>query len=469
MEACCDTTGIDEYEDTLPLQALPLRYLNTALHTVHKADSQTRCAHHFPSSPTNLTYPPPEVRTTSLFTTLLQVNISLSLRFNLHPERLPFPSKRTSLTLFRHQQLFTAPLWVTAHQESVQLKDEMNFSIANGVWMGAAVLFILIIFFLPFVLGRQNFQRRLVTPIYNIHDFFCRLWSDPRSTLFHTTVHLIQSLCNAHVACKRWLGRFHARKLRPRLKSSSFPLLPLHRMRSKAPNRSQASALGKTQSFVDLPFDIRIIVYQHFVQLFRHASWNITNTLKADPNFVDAMAFIRTCKLVREELGAVMFQSLKFDTDAKYPFYRNLPASLTQQIRNLSLRFRPSMDVAFIHHVLLQQVHHMQAVRKLTVTVTGRVLVDLDREFEHILWRFKRAHPSLKSMTVTTCLTLATPTDDIVLSQAMTRLVTSLLPSFGAPTALRASVWTQDVGKGRFRPGTAWFCRISGANDPDWE
>jgi hypothetical protein len=65
-------------------------------------------------------------------------------------------------------------------------------------------------------------------------------------------------------------------------------------------------------------------------------------------------------------------------------------------------------------------------------------------------------------MTITTSLTLPTPVDEIVLSQAMTRLATSLLPVFGDGPAFRAS---EDVGKGGFRPATGWFCRISEAND----
>jgi hypothetical protein len=87
-----------------------------------------------------------------------------------------------------------------------------------------------------------------------------------------------------------------------------------------------------------------------------------------------------------------MFQSLKFETDTKYPFYNNLPTTLTREIRHLSLNFRPSMDAAIIHHVLLQQFRPLQSLRVLTVTVTGRVLVDLDREFQHILRLFKTTY-----------------------------------------------------------------------------
>jgi hypothetical protein len=125
-------------------------------------------------------------------------------------------------------------------------------------------------------------------------------------------------------------------------------------MRSQACGRSRTPATGTPSSFVNLPFDIRILIYDEFVRLFPRATWNTTTTLKADPNFIDAMAFLRTCKLIREELGPRMFQSLKFETDTKYPFYNNLAATLSRQIHHLSLNFRLSMDAAIIHQVLLE-------------------------------------------------------------------------------------------------------------------
>jgi hypothetical protein len=240
-------------------------------------------------------------------------------------------------------------------------------------------------------------------------------------------------------------------------------------MRSQACGRSRTPATGTPISFVNLPFDIRILIYDEFARLFPRATWNIITTLKADPNFIHAMAFLRTCKLIREELGPRMFQSLKFETDTKYPFYNNLPAILTREIRHLSLNFRPSMDAAIIYYVLLQPFRPLQSLRVFTVTVTGRVLVDLDSEFQHILRRFKMTYRALESMKIATSLTLPTPADEIVLSEAMTRLATSLLPVFGGEPAFRASLWTQDVGKGRFRPATGWFCRSSGANDRERE
>lgn len=164
-----------------------------------------------------------------------------------------------------------------------------------------------------------------------------------------------------------------------------------------------------------------------------------------------------------------MFQSLEFETDTKYPFFRNIPTSLTREIRNLSLHFRPSTEVDFIHAILIQQLHHMKALSKVAIRVADKVPVDLDRELEHILCRFKRAHTSLKSLTVMTSMTFATATADVVLTQAMTRLVTVLLPLFGPPPAFRASVWSKDVGKGHFRPATGWFCRVAARDDPDWE
>ena len=211
------------------------------------------------------------------------------------------------------------------------------------------------------------------------------------------------------------------------------------------------------------------MVYDRYVQLFSRTCWHITNTLKADPDFLKAMAFIRTCKLVREELGPLIFQSLKFETDTKYPFFCNISTSLTSKIRNLSLHFRPYTEVDFVHAILVQQLHHMKALSKVTITVADNALVELDREFEHILRRFKLAHTSLNSLTVMTKVTFATATTDLVLTQAMTRLVTVVLPWFGTRPAFRASVWTKDVGKGRFRPATGWFCRVAAGNDPDWE
>lgn len=164
-----------------------------------------------------------------------------------------------------------------------------------------------------------------------------------------------------------------------------------------------------------------------------------------------------------------MFQSLQFETDTKYPFFRNMSTSLTSKIRNLSLHFRPSTEVDFIHATLIQQLHHMKALYKVAITVADKVPVDLDRELEHILCRFKMAHTSLKSLTVMTSMTFATATADLVLTQAMNRLVTILLPLFGPHPAFRASVWAKDMGKGRFRPATGWFCRVAPGDDPDWE
>jgi hypothetical protein len=74
-------------------------------------------------------------------------------------------------------------------------------------------------------------------------------------------------------------------------------------MRSQACGRSRTPATGTPSSFVNLPFDIRILIYDEFVRLFPRATWNIATTLKADPNLIDAMAFLRTCKLIREALG----------------------------------------------------------------------------------------------------------------------------------------------------------------------
>lgn len=350
----------------------------------------------------------------------------------------------------------------------------MEISLTTGIFMGVAILVLVILFFFPLIAGRRNVQHRILTSIYNIYDFVCLLFLEPRTTAFLSTVQILQSFRTAHKASKIWLGHCYARKLRPSLKTCKTSLLPLHgiplhRMSSQHHRRSQALSPGVPRSFIDLPFDIRVMVYQQYLRLFPRPRWNITDTLKADPNFLDAMAFIRTCKLIREELGLRMFQTLKFETDTKYPFYQSLPASLTREIRNLSLLFRPSTDVAFIHHILIRQLHRMRALSNVTLTVTERVLVDLDLEFEYILRLFKIAHPTLNSLAVTTSVTLATPTAELALSQAMTRLVASLMPSFGVHPAFRTSVWARDVGKGRFRPATGWFCRIAAGNDPEWE
>jgi hypothetical protein len=331
----------------------------------------------------------------------------------------------------------------------------MDHAVTNGLWIGAAIMVLFILFFLPFLLGRQNFHHRIALPIYNICNCLRRLWSQPRTTLFHTTIHLIESFCKAYNTSKKWFGRFHARTLRPHFKTTKLPVLPLHRICSQACGRSRTPATGTPISFFNLPFDIRILVYDELVRLFPRATWNITTMLKADPNFIHAMAFLRTCKLIREELDPKMFQSLKFETDTKYPFYNSLPATLTREIRHLSLKVRPSVDAAIIHHVVLQQFRPLQSLPVLTFAVTGRVLVDLDSEFQHILRRFKMTYRALKSIKITTSLTLPTPVDKIVLSEAMTRLAISLLPVFGGEPAFRASLWTQDVGNGRFRPARA--------------
>jgi hypothetical protein len=128
----------------------------------------------------------------------------------------------------------------------------------------------------PYLIGRLNFQRRVAMPVSNFDDLLCSLWSEPRSTLFHLLVRLVESLCKAYKACEKWLGRFLARKLRPNLGDSGLSLLPLRRMASQPFHRSPTSASGDLPSFLNLPFDIRIIVYQQFLQLLPRAKWNIT-------------------------------------------------------------------------------------------------------------------------------------------------------------------------------------------------
>lgn len=345
----------------------------------------------------------------------------------------------------------------------------MGFSHANGGWIAAAALFVIMVLLVPYLIGRLNFQRRVAMPVSNFDDLLYSLWSEPRSTLFRLLVSLVGSLCKAYKACEKWLGRFLARKLRPNHGYSGLSLLPLHRMASRPYQCSPTSALGDLPSFLNLPFDIRIIVYQQFLQLLPRAKWSITSTMKADPSFLEAMAFSRTCRLVREELGPMLFSNLICETDAKYPFYRNLPTCLAGQICNLSLHFRPSTDLELFHHHLVQQLLHMQNLCRLAITVAGSMLVGLHHEFEHILRRCKTAHPSLQSMTITTRVTLATPTDDLVLSQVMRRLSAALLPVFGTQLTARAAIWTRDLGKGIFRPATGWYCRISSIYDPEWE
>lgn len=343
----------------------------------------------------------------------------------------------------------------------------MHPSIMGGVCIGAASLFIVVfLLFLPFVLGRQNFHRRVVVPISSIRSFLRRLCLEPRLTLFRLLVLMFQFVSWAHDAVKVWIGRFHAHKLRPRLKSHRPSLLPLHRINSLAYLRWGRHGPGKAPSFTDLPPEMRGLVYREFVQLIPCGRWQVTKSLKADPKFLAAMAFIRTCKLVREELGPLIFRALKFETDTKYPFYRNLPMFLTQEIRDLSLNFRPSMEIEFIYYTLLRQLAHLQALQELKVTVRPNLLVDLDREFEYILRSFKRAHPCLQSVIVTTRVNSATSTDNVLLSRAMGRLVNSLLPDFGPEERARTSLWTHDASRGRFRPAKAWYCRISLRNAP---
>jgi hypothetical protein len=334
----------------------------------------------------------------------------------------------------------------------------MNSSLATGLWIGAAILTMLILLSLPLFVQRYNIQ---ITPIYNVCTFLWHFWSQPGPTAYRMMVNLIESFCKTYKAFKRWLCRLYARRLRPASTTSPSSLLPLHAMSSYARQHSQITTCRGSRSFIDLPYDIRFITYRQYLLLFPGSKWTMTDTSKADPKFLRAMAFIRTCKLVREELATLIFRSLEFETDAKYPFYRNMPGSLTHEICYLSLHFRPSANLEFVHHTLVSQLRHMQALCKFTVVVPGGLLVDLDHEFEYILQRFKNAHPALKALTVMTRLSLTTPTDDLVLSQAMRRLMESLLPVFGGNSAVRTPVWTQDVGKGRFRPGTCWYCRIA--------
>lgn len=346
----------------------------------------------------------------------------------------------------------------------------MNFSAGNGIWIGAATLFIIMILLLPLLLGRQatRRRRRLIAPFCNLCNFLHILCTEPRSTVFHTVVNLRQSFSKAYKASKKWLGRFHARWLRPRLYTSHSSLLPLHRMHLGSYHRSKPTHSPSIPSFLSLPYDIRFVVYEYFIRLFPCPKWNITNTMQPDPDFLHAMAFIRTCKLVREELGPRIFQRLEFETDAKYPFYRNLPDKLTRNIRNLSLHIRRTVEPEFIHSALLQQLEHLRNIRTFAVSVAPIVLVDLDREFEHILHRFKWVHPYLKSLTVMTRISAATAVDDLIVAQALRRLSVALLPDFGIDSPVRASVWTKDVGKGRFRPATGWYCKVSNADDPAW-
>jgi hypothetical protein len=278
----------------------------------------------------------------------------------------------------------------------------MDLPLANGIWIGAASLFVVLLLLLPFIAGRQNFRRRVVVPIFNMHNFLRRFCSQPRSMLFLTISEIFHSVCRVCKAFQIWIGRFHGRKLRPRLWRPRSSLLPLLTMRSRAFHRPKTQHTKSVTSFTELPFDIRVIIYREFVRLFTRTNWKVTTTLRADPTFVSAMAFISTCKLVREELGPRMFQAFQFETDAKYPFYKNLPRSLTCEIQDLCLHFRPSMDLNYMHHTLLRQLIHLQALRRFTATVRGQMLVDLDHELEYILRRFKQAHSSLQSLTVTT-------------------------------------------------------------------
>jgi hypothetical protein len=343
----------------------------------------------------------------------------------------------------------------------------MDVPLANGLWIGAAILLIVIILFLFIFVGRQDLQRRAVVLICTVCDLSYRLRSEPRLTLFHALLRGVESFYTAYKALKKWAGRLYGGKMRPLLQTSGSSLLPLHLLHPRVSSQAQNTVAAGNRGFFDLPPELRTNVYEHLLLPLPGGRWNITNTLTADPNFLDTMAFIRSCKVVREELGPLLFRSLRFETDAKYPFYRNLPPCLTGEIRSLSLHFRPSMDHTFIHHTLLRQLRVMRNLCKLTVDVARRVLIDLDREFEYILRRFKVAHPWLSSLTVTTRISVATPTDDLVLSHAMRWLTTALLPAFGFGASVQASIWTEKVGKGRFRPGTGWFCRIS-TERSDW-
>ena len=70
----------------------------------------------------------------------------------------------------------------------------------------------------------------------------------------------------------------------------------------------------------------------------------------------------------------------------------------------------------------------MRNIHKLVVTVPRMVPVNLDREWAHILSCFKPAHPSLGCLIVMTRIPLASPADDVVLTQVIQRLTPAVLP-----------------------------------------
>lgn len=102
---------------------------------------------------------------------------------------------------------------------------------------------------------------------------------------------------------KKWIGRLHGRRFSPRLRRLRSSLLLLHTMSSRAYYGSGSRHSETSSAFTNLPFDVRFVVYQELLRFFPCTNWKITNTLRADPNILDAMSFIRTCTLVREELG----------------------------------------------------------------------------------------------------------------------------------------------------------------------
>jgi hypothetical protein len=104
------------------------------------------------------------------------------------------------------------------------------------------------------------------------------------------------------------------------------------------------------------------------------------------------------------------------------------------------------------------------------------VLVELDCEFEHILRHFKAAHPSLQALAVTSHISLAALTNDLVLCH-LRRHPMTLFPSYLFhlfPTPLLACIHLSSRSRGA---GT-WERKVSTCsklalqdfegNDPDW-
>ena len=168
-------------------------------------------------------------------------------------------------------------------------------------------------------------------------------------------------------------GRLYAKKVRRHTRPVRMCLNPVRNNIRRALLPLHHPRRGGFSRFLDLPHELRKLVYSFSALNHYRPTANPTLTLCASHSFRQALSILRTCRQIRSEATYIVMALTRFSAHSRYPFYQNISASLLKHVREVQVKLCSHLNGTFgstdFGHVFNDGLPGMPQLQDLYITI----------------------------------------------------------------------------------------------------